>query len=233
MLGAWYAGPVLAEDFFIDPLSGIASAGDIVTLEEGDGILFAGETGRSYYCTFTPLTFNSFGLPSIDFNYEITAGTGSYNAFQRIGPGYPYVGRSFIPTVSTLARLGVSRSATGGEPVKIDCKMTSLFGGYNTNIARFNFLEITNLLETPIDVSVSLIRSDNSIAVSGAGIYLSGLQRFDFDIHTAVAAAEYGMIIVNTNGPIGAVSAQVSQYQIIDGVIRQTAVVPLKTRYAR
>ncbi|MFN8389551.1 MAG: hypothetical protein U0136_04610 [Bdellovibrionota bacterium] len=118
----------------------------------------------------------------------------------------------FTPTTSDRFVLTVQSAKSGGEDVRIRCLDTTLYGGFNTNVNDFNFLELTNVSNAQITAKVTAINYDGTVAINGQSVVIDPTRRLDVDIHTPAGANKYGMIIVTHNGPAGALKGNVSQY---------------------
>lgn len=109
------------------------------------------------------------------------------------------------------------------ETLRLSCVETTLFGGFNTTAAEFNFLEITNLTGEPLDVHIlgysetanSAKTVDQTISIEPI---FGQIKRVDIDLHSLVGPGAFGPLQLTHNGPPGAIKAVVSQYKITSSV---------------
>ena len=101
----------------------------------------------------------------------------------------------------------------------VECTETTLFGGYNTSVSQFNFLEISNTLIGSVDDAVT-VRIDARNSVTGATV-ITGQQRVipagsrvDVDLHSIVGSGAFGPLTISHDGPPGAIRAAVAQYRV-------------------
>ena len=133
--------------------------------------------------------------------------------------------------------IGIDNQSTAlftGTPVtakaRIDCDETTLYGGYNTNVNDFNFLEILNITNTTLNAAITATNSDGTVVIAQQVVTVQPNRRADIDLHTPAGANKFGLLEVIHNGPKGGLQASVSQY---DGTVSNfvlTSSLPLKTR---
>ena len=111
-------------------------------------------------------------------------------------------------------------AAEAGETANFYCAETTLYGGFNTNVADFNFLELRNTTESNITVSITAINYTGTVVIDGSTTTIPANNRFDVNIHAAAGAGVYGLIIVTHNGPKGAIQGEIAEYVL-------TSVTPL------
>jgi hypothetical protein len=125
----------------------------------------------------------------------------------------------YISAISIASRVTVHFGGENGTDtagnVAVHCDETSLYGGYNTSAAEINYLEITNITDASLAVRVVATNefSDGSTVIDQSFV-LGANRRFDLAIHDLVPAGAFGAIRVLHDGPMGALSAAVSQYKI-------------------
>lgn len=134
---------------------------------------------------------------------------------------------TFIPTTTDRFRLTVASAKSGGELIRVRCWDTTLYGGFNTNVNDFNFLELTNVSNAQITGRIYAITSDGTTAINGASFTVEANRRLDIDVHTPAGADKYGLVIVAHNGPNDALKGVVSQYLGPISNFALTATVPL------
>ena len=102
----------------------------------------------------------------------------------------------------------------------ISCTETTLFGGFNTSVTDFNFLELTNTLDGPAETETIKARIFARDSVSQQTIIHNSVvqippgDRRDVDIHSVAGAGAFGPLFVTHDGPPGSLKATVSQYNI-------------------
>jgi len=134
---------------------------------------------------------------------------------------------TFTPTTSDRFQLTVAAALGGGESVRVRCFDTTLYGGYNTNVNDFNFLELTNISNAQLTGKIFAINFDGTTAINGASFTVESNRRLDVDLHTPAGADKYGLVYVTHNGPHGSLKATVSQYSGNVNNFELTGTVPL------
>ncbi len=114
--------------------------------------------------------------------------------------------------------------ATSAPLVEVRCDETTLYGGFNTSIADYNFLEVSNLQTQQSGVvggsdgtNISITLQDivnNSTPVDNVPSVVLSDRRFDFDIHSLVGPGVYGTVRLCHDSAPGNIKARVSQYQV-------------------
>jgi hypothetical protein len=101
------------------------------------------------------------------------------------------------------------------------CTETTLYGGFNTSVTDFNFVEISNLLTTTNlsnGVIIGKIVATDSITnqvLLDREFTINPEDRIDIDIHSVTGAGKFGPIIIYHDGPPGSLRAVTSQYRIV------------------
>ena len=229
LLLMFFASVVSAETF--TPVVGVSERLDGVdTTDEVEVTIF---DGRSYCCQ---ITSNTAGSSDLGFD-SISVTSGVLNSAAQRGKINPWLisapanaRRCFIFTESGggngIADVKFGISATGTlNGVYLKCTDTTLYGGFNTVVTDFNFIEITNTL-TPntagddgtVQVVVKAFKqSGEEILNTTLDPPLAAGQRRDIDIHS-VAASDFGPVVITHNGPPGAIRAVNAQYRIVTSV---------------
>ena len=130
----------------------------------------------------------------------------------------------------SIANATTSGGTSASTKARFDCLETTLYGGYNTNVNDFNFLEITNTTNATIIGAITATNSDGTVVINKQAFGVLPNRRVDVDLHTPAGRNKFGLIQVTHSGPYGALQAYVSQY---DGTISnfvQTASIPLRPR---
>ncbi len=211
-------------------LSSVNGAADTVNV-----FLF---TNRSYCCSTS--AENAIGV-----RLGAPSSTGPFTVTSRGKDDAPTTRSALVASVDTTKCLYTTANTTpatqsvfftmliggGGNSVGTNviaiCEETSLFGGYNTSVTDFNFLEINVSNSTFAGGGVGGTTVNGTVllrdVVNGVSYQVpftvttdavTGLGRKDIDIHTLVGNKSFGPVIINHDGPPGAVAARVVQYNI-------------------
>lgn len=180
-------------------------------------------------------TFSAFGLNAIGGNsptltvtnrgtaYPVVYGNTSFANVAKsrscflVNPGTAALQLVTLATITTSGGAAATNSIA-----RVD--ETTLFGGYNTSVTDFNFLELTNVSAPTV--------SDSGV-ISGKVILRDAItdqeklrqsftinpgDRVDVNIHDAVGSGSFGPVVVLHDGPPGALKGVVSQYRIVSTV---------------
>jgi hypothetical protein len=205
---------------FITPGSPRASNGGTAGVAAGTQFRVYLESGRSYSCTVLP----SDSTTTVALSTTVTGPNADITAVAR-GDYTPVV---TAPTTTAAAPMRLSlrpldsglhtftvSTATDTEIVRPECIETTLYGGYNTNVSTFNFLEISNISNKDLKVRINAKNFDGSTVIndgaSSARTIPAG-QRVDVDIHTPAGSGVFGSLVITHDGPYGAIQASLSQY---------------------
>ena len=129
-----------------------------------------------------------------------------------------------IATSVGYIKLDVNIGADNGlaADYSTQCLETTLFGGFNTSVTDFNFLEISNTLNRATDSTETInVRIDatnavtNAVVFNGATVQVAAGERRDIDIHSVSGSGAFGPIRLSHDGPPGSIKAVVSQYRIV------------------
>jgi hypothetical protein len=202
---------------------------DIESLQTNDSLFASVENNRSYCCQIYHIGPSNM-VPRID-SLSVSGGS-LVNSADR-GRNSPWTGAgnnavdsrkcfSFEGTESvsrTFITLDIEANATPIPNARVLCKETTLYGGFNTVVTDFNFIEITNTLtNTDINSEVVVkVIANGTIAgaeVLNTTITLQPGQRQDVNIHSS-AANDFGPVILTHNGPQGSIRAVNAQYRIV------------------
>ena len=123
----------------------------------------------------------------------------------------------------------------GDYRAELSCRETTLFGGFNTSVNDFNFLEITNTSQDSIPVSAFFFDSLDGGALAGsyADITPPANTRVDLNVHELVGPGVFGKVIVIHGGPPGSIRADMSQYRLVSSnpfKFELVTTTPFKTR---
>ncbi len=187
---------------------------------------FSYEGGRSYCCNilFSPgTTVASVTGPSGSVNRSRTTPDMTNNAFGRF---------CYIPSQDGnqgLTASGISPTGMATE-IEMKCVETSLYGGFNTSVNNFNFLEITNTSNSSISGFIYATSFDGSSVINAQPFTIASNNRLDIDIHTPAGANKFGTIKVVHDGPFGSILATTSYYKGTTVDFTLTGTVPARPR---
>lgn len=195
-----------------------SKAGGVRIFSSGDIINVNLDLNRSYACTITGSDSDSeLGL---DFNLVNPSGIvvpgkaiGAQTPPVTVGSSDSNQADNRISVFSTTGgvwKFAVSSAKAGGEEGAFVCRETSLYGNWNTFLNPFNFLEVTNLSYDSIEIIVIIRSFDGATFTANATVAAD--RRMDLDVHSLVGPAGYGSIKLKHDGPVGALSAFISQY---------------------
>jgi hypothetical protein len=108
-------------------------------------------------------------------------------------------------------------TSTVTEDVIMNCRETTLLGGFNTSVTDFNFLELTNSLNSNNGTITGTVVARNAISdteILNVGFTINPGDRSDIDIHSAAGPGAFGPVFVCHDGPPNSVVAVMSQYNI-------------------
>jgi len=198
------------------------------------------ETNRSYACSAHMAEIGN----NLDISSVIDPSAGSV-IFSEIGNVTPVMLAdssndpdnrvSITPSgsgtqVSGAYIISVLNGGSSASVGRLDCMETTLYGGYNTNVNDFNFLEISNLTNTTITGTITAVNFDGTTVINRQAFSVSANNRADVDLHTPAGLNRFGVIRVTHNGPFGALQASVSQYSGTALSLQLSTTVPLRPR---
>ncbi len=190
------------------------------TVQTGDKFLIDLGASRSYACEAVPLD----PLTEFDFDQAVVGQATSGESIQAkfAGSIVPQIGGetggnadnrvTVTPTTTDRFALTVATAKSGGELVEVRCYATTLFGGYNTNVNDFNFLELTNTGNQTLSGTITAINFDGTTVIDGLAFSVPAQRRVDVDLHSPAGPNKFGLVRVTTDGPLGTLQANVSQY---------------------
>jgi len=202
---------------------------NIASLDTGDSIFSTVEDGRSYCCEIFHVGQSNI-VPRIQ---SVTVSGGSLEDLVSRGRNAPWLGAGtnvanarrcfrFAGTANisrTFISLDVEANASPIPNARVRCSETTLFGGFNTAVTDFNFIEITNTLAVTDqngDISVRIIANANiaGTEVLNTTVSIAAGERRDIDVHS-VAGSDFGPVTITHNGPPGSIRAVNAQYRIV------------------
>lgn len=199
--------PALATDYLVTVGSDVAVTGDVVTLQQGDRIAVDTHVNHSYNCVGIPSAANTAFAFSPNFGRSIG------NLAPRITDSST-AGRTrvaFTASSSTRYFITVASTRAGGEPVRLRCEDTTLFGGFNTSAHDVNVLELQNSSSSTIRAAISLINT-NGRRIGGVRLRdIRGGGRLDLPLED-LARDTTGTVRISHNGPAGQVIGRVVLY---------------------
>jgi hypothetical protein len=189
------------------------------SLVAGDNVVINSVKGRSYACSYLPEDEKT-----VDMLSTVLDGNGDPLTAVLCGDSEPIISTvddntkddnrlCFIaPTTGELS-MGVG-AVTGGSFIlaSIECLETTLFGGYNTNVSSFVFLELENRTTANVTASITIRQNDGTVVADAVNVNVAPNSRTDFDVHTVAGANQFGSIIVSNTAPFGGLSGRVSSY---------------------
>ena len=226
--GLCFPGASAAQSTFVVPVNRMEPTA-IANPATGDLVRFGYAFDRSYCCTIES-NYTNLGAR---FS-AVTTSTSTAYPYEKRGDDEAAAWNLGTSTDSDAERVcfsGINSTAFTSlrltlafdiEPVSVSanvwvqCSETTLFGGFNTSVTDYNFLELTNTSGTAITVNVI---GWNSITGSTTPVVnLSALvpanRRLDIDIHSLVGSGVYGSLLVKHDGAPGSLRAVLNQYNI-------------------
>lgn len=215
------SSPAFAVDYILSiGHDASTDSGGQVTVQTGDRFLIDFSASRSYACDAIPTASTT------DFDWSATVtgqGVTAESITARLaGAIVPQTGGesggnadnrlTLTPTTTDRFALTVANTAVGGETIRVRCYATTLFGGYNTNVNDFNFLELTNIGNQTISGTITAINFDGTTVINAQAFSVPAQRRVDVDLHTPAGADKFGLVRVTTDGPFGTLLGNVSQY---------------------
>ena len=199
--------------------------GQELTLTTSDRILVDLGANRSYTCEAVPTTATT------DFDFDTTVTqvddddddddsvTGRAGGTIVPGIGGELGGRDdnriiVTPTDSGRYAFSVASVAGASEMVNVRCFATTVFGGFNTFVNDFNFLELQNIGNAPITAKVTAVTFSGDTVIDNQTVSIPAGRRVDVSIHDAAGSDVFGSLIVTHNGPVGnATGAKLSVFR--------------------
>ena len=215
-----------AEDFYVTD----GETEEISSLSISDNIILRVQNNRSYCCAIWKTRDGSAaaanlmdGTPSIGTleNLEYRGRASPWPA-----SGQPRARHCFIFAKSadnSLDRGTVSFPVHGLQNpltnARVRCEETTLHGGFNTVVAQFNFIEITNtlpegLLDNSIVATIKATGTRSGTELLNETVTIEQGKRVDINVHDR-SGTDFGPVIINHNGPPGSLRAVNAQYKII------------------
>ncbi|MCB0344528.1 MAG: hypothetical protein KDD66_05410 [Bdellovibrionales bacterium] len=212
-----------AEDYLASIGGPVAVSGHAPTLNAGDGFLLDTIGGRSYSCEGTPsnaaseFAFGTSIVGTLAGDPDTLSGRPTGQMSPIVTGGIGTAGRtrvSFTPTQADRYRISVADAKGGGEEVRVWCTETTIFGGFNTSAADFNFLELRNVSTAPISGFITAVDYAGNQKIVNKPFTIPPLRRVDFDLHSEVGSGTYGILKVTHDGPHRTLRGRVSYYEL-------------------
>lgn len=202
-------------------------------LTGGDTILVDMEAGRSYCCSvlssyreLDPAYQGRFGDTRLDSKGSVS----DLNSKDRSASSPPlpdansricFTTPSDKPTpVVSLEVLFGPDNKGAAVGVDVRCDETTLYGGFNTSVTDYNFLEISSTQNTTSDdteaISGTITAKNvvtNTTVLDNKSFSVSPEARVDVDIHQP-AGQGFGTVRICHDGPPGGISATLVQYNV-------------------
>jgi hypothetical protein len=199
------------------------------SFDTSDTIFSTVENGRSYCCEVFHVGQSNV-VPRFE---EITSSGGTLENKASRGRNAPWLGAGtnsvdsrqcfrFVAAESsprTFITLDIEAVNPPIPNARVRCRETTLFGGFNTSVTDFNFIEITNTLaSTDIDGTINVkVQANANVAggeVLNSTLTLNAGERKDVDVHSVVGK-DFGPVVITHNGPPGSIRAVNAQYRIV------------------
>lgn len=139
-----------------------------------------------------------------------------------------------VHSVNLLASTTGSGSSSSARAI-LECFNTTLFGNFNTITAAnpVNFLEIKNISTVSVTARV-VLRNFSGTELTRFDVTIAANERRDIAVHDLTGGANtFGSVQVAHTGPLGALVANVSKYQVSGSNLNITATEGLKERVQR
>ncbi len=129
----------------------------------------------------------------------------------------------FVTPVFDGVGAAVLSLTAGGAPltdVLLHCRETTLYGGFNTSVTDFNFLELTNTQYAGQNIAgtvtaKNVVPTPNVTVIDHVGFSVSGDSRVDFDVHQRSGPGAFGPLRVAHDGAPGGLKAALTQYNVV------------------
>lgn len=210
-----------AANFALTVNSPAATANNIFTVQPSDTVTVSLEAKRSYACTGIPTS----SVSEFAFSDSVSDPDTNPITARKCGDISPRVTVEsgadasvddnrvcFTTAVAGTHTITIDDAVGGGEAVRLECVETTLYGGFNTNVNDFNFLELENVSNAAIVAKVTAKDNAGTTLLNASSQSLAVGTRFDVDIHTSAGTDVYGPIIVTHDGPLGAIQGRTSFY---------------------
>jgi len=236
LLGA--GSQVCAEDYLVSTGAAVAANGHTISAQADDGFIIQTLKHRSYVCEGVPSASDSeFGFSTDVVSTqsdepETIEARANGNMAPLMTEGEGVEGRTRIAFImgetNDRVRLSVSTAKEEGEEVRVACVNSSIWGGYNTFAARYNFLELRNLSNKPISGFITVHNFLGVDVVEQRPFTVPAHRRIDIDLHSATGRFSFGVVGVAHDGPFRALRGRVSYYSGTPGNLTRRGSVPLK-----
>lgn len=200
---------------------------DDISFNPGEPVVGFFHAGRSYECRLAQATKGTgndylYFSPTIQGPTQNIQGTGvgglypaeatspstaARQAFRRI---------SFIPQETGVHKLSVVFDNSLAVDASADCFDTTLVGSFNTFLAQRPIVELRNRGNTTVSATVTALNLQGEV-IETQTLSVLASSRSDA-ILSQVPSQLYGSIVVTYLGPQGLISADVAEYDYINGV---------------
>ncbi len=228
-IGAISPNGVAAEEFVLLVGADAPQSGGVYTaMNSGDTVVISATANRCYCCSI--LTKDGTDFPRFQNVKDSEGSVVRSSARGDREPSVPTLSGHPSPSRTRLCFtaedtgnhsftvLFGSDGAQSGSNVQVQCDETTMFGGYNTSITDFNFLELTNrLAEDALEVTITATDEVNggTVIIDGETQEIEAGRRADVDIHSRAGAGVFGNLTLCHDGPKGALRAVLNQYNVI------------------
>ncbi len=218
-------------------LAGRQYQNTLTITNNGDKIQVRVEAGSCYCCDIISLNsvFTGF-LNPVDIlpflsppPVQVTARLAGVDS-PTIGADFQRLCFAVPPTIPfALAQLTIFSAGPFPYNAIAYCDETTLYSGFNTSVTDFNFLELTNLLDTEstgtlsrdltaIVTAVNTVPNPDVTVINSESFTVPEGSRVDVDIHSRSGPGAFGPVKICHNGAPGSLKAVVSQYNITSTV---------------
>ena len=122
------------------------------------------------------------------------------------------------------------RNVCGNPPNQSRCPSAYLYCKFNTNVADWNWMELSNLGSERVLGNYQYFNNSGSPIANSTSFQLNSLQRHDVDVHGAVGPGKVGQVIVGVYGDSDNLAASVSFYELEGGSAHQTTSIVCERR---
>lgn len=206
---------------------------ELSSVSSGDAIQLEVSARNSYCCEIVSRSGAdvNFGSTQVDLSGINATGGNTIGRFAGLDePRYRLSASRLCFTAPANIDLGLATltiSVSGGGPASDNtakCSETTLYGGFNTSVTDFNFLEISNTLDSVTTDGSRIISGSitarntvpepDTIVINQAPFTVNPESRVDIDVHTSAGLGAFGPVKISHNGAPGAIKAVLNQYNI-------------------
>ena len=216
----------------IVPRSPSYSQADDQSIDDEDTVQSYFFRDKSYECVIMSLDYST----TVDdefyiFKTSVMDPDGASIVASANGDDYPAIAPvDGVSAVHNRTRLSLTAEKTGiykfsvedafaqnnSEASTVRCRETTLYGGYNRFFAGVAILELNNVGAKDIDVEITITNSQGTVLVDKQEATAKAGTRSDV-IFANLPESNFGQIRITHNGPFGALSGMVAEYDFGSG----------------